>query len=136
MFRDTILVVDDDELVLEIVVLHVQHWGWRVIQANSLDAASALLRTEIARVAAVISDDHMGGYGLNGSDLYNMRSLDFTLNGIPFFLMTGSIEPGFAQAARDFGMHVVFKPINFTDLRGRVRDLAQRWPAQVGGTEL
>ena len=110
MARDTILVVDDVPELSEMIQLYLaQLFGWRVVTANNIEEATEMLRMEIGRVAAVISDDKMGGVGKNGSDLYFQRSSDLEAHSIPFILMSGTNDAHFIETAKSFGMHPVGK---------------------------
>lgn len=117
MKRDTILVVDDVPELCDMIELYLtQMFGWRVLKANGIEGATVVLRKEIGRVAAVISDDKMGGVGKNGSDLYFQRSLDLEIHSIPFVLMSGTNDAHFIEIAKSFGMHPVGKPFRLPEL--------------------
>ena len=124
--RDTILVVDDVPELCELIQLYlVQVFGWRVLTANGVEAATEALRTEISRVAAVISDDKMGGFGKNGSDLYFQRSVDLEIHSIPFILMSGTSDANFIETAKSFGMHPIGKPFRLPELAAFLHDFVQ-----------
>jgi len=124
--RDTILVVDDVPELCELIQLYlVQVFGWRVLTANGVEAATEALRTEISRVAAVISDDKMGGFGKNGSDLYFQRSVDLEIHSIPFILMSGTSDANFIETAESFGMHPIGKPFRLPELAAFLHGFVQ-----------
>ncbi len=124
--RDTILVVDDVPELCELIQLYlVQVFGWRVLTANGVEAATEALRTEISRVAAVISDDKMGGFGKNGSDLYFQRSVDLEIHSIPFILMSGTSDANFIETAKSFGMHPIGKPFRLPELAAFLHGFVQ-----------
>ena len=124
--RDTILVVDDVPELCELIQLYlVQVFGWRVLTANRVEAATEALRTEISRVAAVISDDKMGGFGKNGSDLYFQRSVDLEIHSIPFILMSGTSDANFIETAKSFGMHPIGKPFRLPELAAFLHGFVQ-----------
>lgn len=137
MTRNTILVVDDDDGIRDSVSEWFRLYGWKVLSASCLEQASEYLRTDIANIAIVVSDDHMGGFGLNGSDLYNMRSTDLQIHGIPFILMTGTSRMDFIEAARAYGMLVIQKPIRLHVLSSMLRTLlGQSSAPSFGSREL
>lgn len=122
--KDTILVVDDSPDVLRMLVQNFRNaLGWRVFGADGVESATALMKRELPRIALVISDDHMGGYGKNGADLFLQRSLDLELNRIPFILASGGNSAEFMAVAREFGMHPVRKPYSLDSLHELVRGL-------------
>lgn len=124
MAKDTILVVDDVPELCDLIELYLtQVFGWRVLKANGIEEAMEVLRKEIGRVAAVISDDKMGGVGKNGSDLYFQRSLDLEIHSIPFVLMSGTSDRGFVVTAESFGMHPIGKPFRLPALAEHLHGL-------------
>lgn len=124
MERDTVLVVDDDPDLLEVLAecLHVMH-EWRVVKADGVESATVMLRAEINRIAVIICDDHMGGRGGNGVDFYFQRSLDLEMHGIPFVLMSGSLNREFQMTAMSFGMTPMPKPLPFGKMGEILREL-------------
>ncbi len=55
----TILVVDDEPDILEVVGSFLCDQGYRVLQADGIEAALAMLRTAMPPVALVVSDVRM-----------------------------------------------------------------------------
>jgi DNA-binding NtrC family response regulator len=126
-----ILIVDDNELLRELLRDYFRQFGWEVLEADGLVSASKILGASATRIAIVLSDDAMGGEGLNGSDLFFQRSTDLEIHGIPFVLMTGALaDLAFIKAAEEFGMKVLQKPFSLGRAADMVRSLVKQWPSQ------
>ncbi len=135
MARDTILVVDDDPDLRQVLMMYLgDTLGWRVLEADGVESATDVLRVEIQRIAVIISDDRMGGYGRNGSDLFFQRSLDLHIHDIPFVLLSGTSEPQFLATAREFGMVPVRKPVRLNVLGALLDTLISTMPLPIPPT--
>lgn len=138
--RDAMLIVDDNEHVLRLLREHFEEIGWVVFEAGNLESAFRILRENAARIAIILSDDAMGGKGLDGSDLFFRCSGVLETNGIPFILMTGAlVDFTFMEATERAGMRVLQKPFRLGKVEGMVRSLVKEWPRQApapSGSEL
>jgi PAS domain S-box-containing protein len=128
---ETVLVVDDDAAVLDLAVHHLTALGYRVLSAQSGEAAMELLaRAGAPRVDLLFTDIVMPG-GVNGLALAaRARALR---PGLRVLLASGysdDLLPGGAGPPPD-GVDVLAKPYRRTDLAGRVRAALDR-PAAPG----
>ena len=114
--RNTILVVDDDEAVREMLSRMIATLGWYVLVANGVEQGLELLTAHLHSIALVISDGHMGGYGKDGSDLYFFAKSDLEEAKIPFVLLSGNTDPAFLSETARVGMAVAQKPIRLGTL--------------------
>ncbi len=132
MARDTILIVDDDSDLRQVIGLYLSAGlGWRVLEADGVESATDTLRVEIGRVAVIISDDHMGGYGKNGADLFLQRSVELYIHRIPFVLLSGTDSQEFLETAESFGMIPARKPIKLDALGALLEKIIVTMPLSL-----
>lgn len=137
--QQTILVVDDEATIREVVRRYLELDGFRVMEAETGPEALALIREQIPDL--VVLDIMLPG-GLDGFEI--ARSLrnpaEFTplsLNGdIPIILLTartGEVDriTGFEIGADDY----VVKPFSPRELVARVKAVLRRSTTGVTGTE-
>ena len=85
-----ILLIDDDELSRSVLELHLAAAGYEVTEAESGEAAIALLRTKADAIDVVLSDLQMPG--LHGPELAKQLRLEMGKK-VPLLAMSGS-QPG------------------------------------------
>lgn len=115
-----ILVVDDDADILQLVSIHLQKEGYRVVQADSGEKALSFLEHET--VDLVIADVMMPN--MNGFELTKILTNDLE---IPVILLTakGQLrdkEQGFLAGSEDY----IVKPFEPKELLFRVAVIARR----------
>jgi len=120
MERATILVVDDDADVRETLSESLDSLGYRVLAADSAEAALAVLDTTLPEL--VLTDVHMGA--MSGIELCGRLKADPRLQLIPVVILTGVSDldarvAGLAAGADDF----FGKPVELLELRTRVAAL-------------
>ena len=120
MERATILVVDDDADVRETLSESLDSLGYRVLAADSAEAALAVLDTTLPEL--VLTDVHMGA--MSGIELCGRLKADPRLQLIPVVILTGVSDldarvAGLAAGADDF----FGKPVELLELRTRVTAL-------------
>ena len=120
MERATILVVDDDADVRETLSESLDSLGYRVLAADSTEAALAVLDTTLPEL--VLTDVHMGA--MSGIELCERLKADPRLQLIPVVILTGVSDldarvAGLAAGADDF----FGKPVELLELRTRVAAL-------------
>jgi PAS domain S-box-containing protein len=105
----TILVVDDDELVLEALVAVVESWGNQTVAAGSGDEALAKLAAVRAPIDAIIADYRLkaGETGLEVIDRVRARSNPRTRA----ILLTGDTAPEIEERAHAQGVDLLRKPV-------------------------
>ncbi len=119
---ETILVVEDNELVRESVVRRLQRLGYRVIEAAN--GADALARLAEQRVDLIFTDIVMPG-GLSGPDV--ARQARAVQPGVPILFTSGYSDEALAADGRlGSGARVLTKPYEVKDLAGALRNLLDR----------
>ena len=121
MEQATILVVDDEQGIREILEEYLTAHGYRVVAAASAEAARALLETESA-VDMILTDVNMGA--MSGIELCARLKGDTRWQFTPVVLLTAVSDlnarvAGLAAGADDF----FAKPVEFIELRTRVAAL-------------
>jgi DNA-binding response OmpR family regulator len=113
--EQTILIVDDDPFILDLVSRFLKSKGFRVLMTTDPEKAYKLAENEVPRL--IISDIAMPG--LDGFTLFQGFKGNRVTSKIPLVLLTGSdkladIEKGYASGAQVY----LLKPI----------DWATAWP--------
>jgi signal transduction histidine kinase/ActR/RegA family two-component response regulator len=116
----TILVVEDDETVREIVVLHLTDFGYRVIEAG--DATEALARArEVPSIDMVLTDVVLPG-AMRGKEL--VQRLGETLPGLKVLFMSGYTENAIVHHGKlDDGVQLLSKPFKRDQLARKVAEV-------------
>ncbi len=120
----TILVVDDEQDILELLDSLLRRKGYRVLTANNGNEALELLERE--SVDLLLADLKMPG--LNGFRL--VSELQRRLPGLPIVVMSGygqQMEPMLAELGV---RHYIVKPIDFDALFGLFKEILQK-PSSV-----
>lgn len=114
--RNTILVVDDEHDVLEMIEVGLGLDGYRVLLAESGEEAVAVLSRH--QVDLVISDFRMPG--MNGVEtIARLREL---APRIPVIVVTGYLAPATVDECMDLGqVRLLRKPFPFKNLTQAVR---------------
>ena len=107
----TILLVDDDPFILDLVGRFLTAKGFRVLSTTDPEKAYKLAESEVPRL--IISDIAMPG--LDGFTLFKGFKNNKVTSRIPLVLLTGSdkladIEKGFAAGAQAY----LLKPVDWT----------------------
>jgi len=114
----TILVVEDDPVILDLLALTLEMEGWQVLRATDAVTAVEMARSE--QPDLVLSDVMMPGR--SGLDLCDDIAAATETAGTPVVLLSARALPaemaaGFAAGAADY----VTKPFDPDDLIGRIR---------------
>ncbi len=106
----TIVVIDDEPVIREMLVRHLEGQGWRVLEADNGDAGLALVATH--RPAAVLCDLLMPGTtGFNVCRAIRARRDE--LGDVTIIVTTGSSFPADKQNAIEAGAnHFLIKPVS------------------------
>jgi two-component system cell cycle sensor histidine kinase/response regulator CckA len=114
----TILVVEDEPAVRNLVVASLTHQGYRVLQAPSAEGALAVTETE-RRIDLLVTDANMPG--MNGIDL--ARRLRAERPDLHVMVMSG-----YTSESLNIDGHIslLAKPFTPKDLRLRVSEILQR----------
>jgi two-component system, OmpR family, phosphate regulon response regulator PhoB len=112
----TILVVEDDPVIIDLLALTLEMEGWDVLRAT--DAVTALEMARREHPDLVLSDVMMPGR--SGLDLCDDMAADPGTAGTPVLsarALPAEVAEGYAAGAADY----VTKPFDPDDLIGRVR---------------
>jgi putative two-component system response regulator len=120
MVEGTILVVDDDQSVRELLVEHLTELRYQAVAASCAEEALVLLESTTPDL--VLTDVHMGA--MNGIELCKQLKHDARFQLTPVIILTGAGDlearvAGLAAGADDF----FTKPFDFIELRTRVAAL-------------
>ncbi len=113
----TVLVVEDDEDLRDLVVDTLRRDGYVVLAASSAEEAEDVLEERAHRIDLVLSDVHMPGR-LDGVAVAQL--LRATCPCTPLILMTAFPEPTLHVAAADVRALVLSKPFRLEVLRSAV----------------
>ncbi|MBN1620202.1 response regulator, partial [candidate division WOR-3 bacterium] len=83
--KATVLIIDDDRELVDLVKFNFQQRGWDVL--TSFDGMDAILKINRNRPDIIISDIRMPG--VDGFSLLETIKADETLNDMPFIFLTG-----------------------------------------------
>jgi PAS domain S-box-containing protein len=122
---DTVLLVEDEEVLRSTATRILTRHGFRVIAAADGEQALELYRANASRIAAVVSDlvmPKMGGAELRAA----LRQAGFEP---PFVLMSGYTAEVATEALGDAGVTFVWKPWEVADFVGAVRAAVARGAA-------
>jgi len=124
MAFQTILVVDDEPHIVEIVRDYLKQAGYRVVTAN--DGQTALIQARHERPDLIVLDLMMPG-GLDGLDVCRRLRQDPGLADVPIIMLTARVEEtdkliGLEIGADDY----VTKPFSPRELVARVRAVLRR----------
>ena len=116
---ETVLVVEDEAVVRDLVVELLRELGYQPLQAADGPAGLALLQSP-RRIDLLITD--IGLPGLNGRDLANAARL--SRPNLPILFMTGYAEnAALANGLLDPGMEMTTKPFAVDALATRIRNM-------------
>jgi PAS domain S-box-containing protein len=126
---ETLLIVDDEEMILRVARRLLGRLGYRVLTASSGSEAVRVLENEARRINLVIMDLVMPG--MTAEEVYeSMRAVD---DSVPVLLMSGVSADGPAQDLLANGcVGFIQKPFVVGELTGLVRQMLDSHCAQAG----
>jgi len=120
---ETVLVIDDEEIVRMLIVDVLEENGYAVLQASDGPSGLKILQSD-ARVDLLITDVGLPG-GMNGRQVADLARL--SRPDLKVLFITGYAENAVVGNGHlDRGMEVVTKPFSTSALGGKVRDLIDR----------
>lgn len=122
----TVLVIDDDELVLEGMGGVLNGWGYRPLLARSPTEALQRLAAEAEPPAIVVCDCHLSPAESGIETIAAIRAK--AGRQIPAFLMTGDTTEERAREAAAAGLHLLRKPVPPMALRAMMMQLLKAPP--------
>ena len=129
----SIVVIDDDVLVLDGMRGALKGWGCSVVTASSEDTALAVL-SKVDRTPDIIISDYRLSDGKTGFDVIERIRRIFGTP-IPAFLITGDTTPERLREARASGYYLLHKPVMPITLRSVVSQLLKDHENAVCDTE-
>jgi CheY-like chemotaxis protein len=129
----SVVVIDDDTLVLDGMRGVLQSWGCSVVTATSEAAALADLSVGERPPDIIISDYRLSG-GRTGFDVIERIRCAFGVP-IPAFLISGDTTPERLREARASGYYLLHKPVLPITLRSVVSQLLKDHEEAERGTE-
>ncbi len=119
--RRTILVVDDEEVIRDILRIHLEREGYKVLTSkNGLDAIEALEKDD---VSLVITDIKMPK--LDGFEVLEHTRKNYSY--VPVVMLTGYIDVNLAVDAMKMGsFHYLTKPVRKRELIATVKEALKK----------
>jgi two-component system alkaline phosphatase synthesis response regulator PhoP len=118
----TVLVVDDDPVIVRLLQVNFEMEGYRVITAH--DGAEGLRRARDDRPDLVLLDVMMPK--MNGLQVATALKDDPDTTDIPLVLLSAKAQANDIQAGRDVADEYITKPFDPLELLDRVADLIAR----------
>jgi len=116
---ETILLVEDELAILDLVTKMLENQGYTVLAANSPEDAIRLANDHADRIQLLLTDVVMPG--MNGRDL--ATKLVAICPHLACLFMSGYTDDAIAQhGVLDEGVHFVHKPFSIRDLATKVRE--------------
>ena len=130
---DTILIVDDEPDVVELVAFNLQKAGFKTLTAR--DGNAALQKTRDELPALVVLDLMLPG--LDGTDVCRQLKADPKTAGIPILMLTAKAEAvdrivGLELGAEDY----LTKPFSPRELTLRIKTILRRGVGQTAPSEI
>jgi len=118
--HDTVLLVEDEPLILEMGKRMLESLGYRVLTADLPDEAIAMAEKHTGEIHLLLTDVVMPR--MNGQDL--AARLTLILPGLKHMFMSGYTADIIAkQGLVEEGVHFIQKPFTIQDLAAKVRDV-------------
>jgi len=115
----TVMIVEDDAMVLNAMRLVLEAWGYQVVAAASAEAA---------RAASVVPDVVIADYRLPGGETGDQAILAVRQRAgreLPGVIVTGEVMPPDWAEGMASDLHVMKKPVRPAKLRALIRNLLQ-----------
>ncbi len=132
MAKATILVADDDRVVVELLALGLGIRGFKVTAAA--DGMQVIMMARRAPPEAILLDVMMPG-GTGFDVLKRLRSNAATAR-IPVVAMSASTDPGLPQKVQELGANAfVLKPLKLDDVAATLRQLLEQAAAAAAALD-
>jgi DNA-binding response OmpR family regulator len=125
MAPSTVLVVDDDPVIVKLLQVNFEMEGYDVITAG--DGQEGLDRARADRPDAIVLDVMMPK--LNGLQVAEMLKADEATRSIPIILLSAKAQSTDIAAGKEIADEYMTKPFDPLELLDRVADLLKRRPA-------
>ena len=117
----TILLIEDDEMVLNATQQLLESWNCNVLTANSGELAMNVIRDPLKTPDIIIADYRLPGI-YNGAETISRISEVFGYH-VPAFIITGEADTSKVRKIADHGYHVLSKPVHPAKLRALISHL-------------
>jgi CheY-like chemotaxis protein len=125
----TILIVDDDSSIRDLLGLFLAHNGYTVATAHNGAEALALLRESVSRPELILLDLMMPV--MNGVEFRDAQRADAALAAIPVAVISADANMGDKAPLLGADAYLA-KPIDFAELLATVERFCERGRAQGG----
>ncbi|MBT8003992.1 MAG: response regulator [Rhodospirillales bacterium] len=112
--QKTILVIDDDPIVLESLKFRLEAWNHKTLAALSLEQAQSLLNQNDDHTDFIISDLRLGAHMDGVQAIANLRA-ELKAE-IPGVILTGDTSPDRLKYIESAGLSVLHKPVKADSL--------------------
>ncbi len=118
--KETILVVDDDRVTVQILTTHLRERGYNV--ATAADAMQAVMFSLRGPLSAIFLDIKLpGGTGL---DVLKKLKSSMKTTHVPVIIITGLDDPEIPQKARELGAdEFLRKPLDLSQVTNALKRL-------------
>ena len=129
-WQDTIMLVENDERVRYALQFFLQHSGYEVVSAGSVDEAENYMAIRGSKnIAAVISDIHLDSDSKNSDGYAFYRRWKAEDPDLCFLLISGDPTVWELPAVRAQEVRFLAKPFNFQELLAAVRSMLAESPS-------
>jgi len=123
MARETILVADDDRVVVELLSLWIEAHGFTV--ARAADGMQVIMTVRRAPPAAIVLDLMMPGG--TGFDVLTRLHSNAAMKSIPVIAMSASVDPDLPHKALQSGADAfLYKPVDQEELLATIRGVLEK----------
>jgi len=123
MAKETILVADDDRVVVELVSLWLEAHGFSV--ARAADGMQVIMTVRRAPPAAILLDLMMPGG--TGFDVLTRLHSNAAMKSIPVIIMSASVDPDLPHKALQSGADAfLYKPMEQDELLATIRGVLEK----------
>ena len=120
-FNDSILVIDDDPMIIQLLCDGLGHAGYRVSSAT--DAMQAVIQAQALRPKLIISDIQMPAFGTGLEAYANLRKIP-SLKNTPVIFLTAMppFEAKKLMPVSDPKVRLLSKPIDWVMLEQAIQE--------------
>lgn len=113
MTQKTILLVDDEAMLLRSVERILKREGWTIFTAGSVSDALVVFRREMG-ITEILSDACMPS--MNGDDFHRLIAVELKERSVRFQVMSGQLPLEMALYFRAQDVRIHQKPFNYAEL--------------------
>lgn len=121
----TVLVIDDDDVILEGMENMLTPWGCKVLIASNESDALAQLNQHDNEVDLIIADYRLRESVL-GTDVVSAVHDAIGSNTVPVIMITGDTGPEQLKHVQEAGYHILYKPVPVIQMRVLMQNLLRK----------